>query len=131
MPPLAAAADQGMRILVVEDDPDDARVTFGALRRSGNFSPRHVRSAGEALEAVGEDQFGAFLVDYRLPDLSGVELCRRLRQRGLTAPVILLSSVHSDDVVQRALAAGACEFMVKDLAYGDTLAQRLDRALEP
>jgi len=120
-----------IRILVVEDDPDDARVTFRALRKSGRFDPTHVRSGAEALEAAASGgPFAVGLVDYRLPDMSGVELVRKLRSMGLQAPLVMLSSVQSDAIVERAMAAGATEFLVKHLTYGDRLESELDRVLE-
>lgn len=119
-----------MRILVVEDDPDDARITFRALRKSGRYDPHHVRSGSEALEAASQGAFGACLVDYRLPDMSGVELCRRLRALGVQAPLVVISSVQSDAIVERAMAAGASEFLVKHLDYGDRLDADLGRVLE-
>ncbi|MCA1818773.1 MAG: response regulator [Thermoplasmatota archaeon] len=123
-------AKPGIRILVVEDDPDDARVTFRALRRSGRFDPTHVKSGAEALEAAQEAPFAVGLVDYRLPDMSGIELVRRLRALGLTAPLVMLSSVQSDAIVERAMAAGATDFLVKHLTYGDRLESEIDRFLE-
>jgi CheY-like chemotaxis protein len=119
------------RILVVEDDPDDARVTFRALRRSGRYLPQHVRSGAEALEAVSSGEpFRIGLVDLRLPDMSGVELVRKMRSMGVKAPLVMLSSVQSDAVVERALAAGATDFLVKHLTYSDHLEADVDRFLE-
>jgi DNA-binding response OmpR family regulator len=117
------------RVLVVEDDPDDARAIFRALRAAGHFDPVHVRNGSEGLQAAAAAPFGACLVDYRLPDMSGVEMCRRLRAMGVGVPVILLSSVQSDEVVARAMAAGASEFLVKHLTFGDHLGSEVDRVL--
>lgn len=124
------AARTGLRVLVVEDDPDDARVTFRALRRTGRFDPVHARTGQAALEALATGLFDVGLVDYRLPDMSGVELVRQLRAAGLAGPVIMLSSVQSDSIVARALAAGATDFLVKHLTYGTTLESDLERCLE-
>lgn len=131
--PLDARATTSMgaaRLLVVEDDPDDARMMFRALRASGRFEPVHARSGSEGLEAAAASRFAACLVDYRLPDMSGIEMCRRLRALGVAAPVLLLSSVQSDEVVARALAAGASDFLVKHLSYGDRLESEVRRLLE-
>lgn len=117
------------RVLVVEDDPDDARTIFRALRSGGRFEPVHVRNGSDGLQAAAAASFSACLVDYRLPDMSGVELCRRLRAMGIAVPVILLSSVQSDEVVARAMAAGASEFLVKHLTFGDRLGSEMDRIL--
>jgi CheY-like chemotaxis protein len=115
------------RLLVVEDDPDDARALFRALRGSGRFEPVHARTGAEGLEAALAGTFAAFLVDYRLPDMSGIEVCRRLRALGATGPVLLVSSVQSDEVVERARAAGATDFLVKHLSYSDRIEETLVR----
>jgi CheY-like chemotaxis protein len=120
-------ATPNQRLLVVEDDPDDARMMFRVLRASGRFEPVHVRTGSEGLEAAAAGQFVACLVDYRLPDMSGIEVCRRLRALGLKVPVLLLSSVQSDEVVQRALRAGATDFLVKHLTFSDRLEETLGR----
>ena len=118
-----------LRLLVVEDDPDDARMMFRALRASGRFDPVHVRSGSEGLEAAMAGPFAGCLVDYRLPDMSGIEMCRRLRALGLDVPVLLMSSVQSDEVVARARAAGATDFLVKHLSYGERLESEVARLL--
>lgn len=118
-----------VRILVVEDDPDDARITFRALRRSGRFEPVHARSGAAALEEAGAGPFALGLVDYRLPDMSGIELVRRLRASGMAAPLVILSAVQSDSIVQRALAAGATDFLLKHLTYGERLEDEVGRFL--
>jgi CheY-like chemotaxis protein len=126
---MEATSSPTLRILVVEDDPDDARTTFRALRRSGRWEPVHVRSGSEALEAAAASAYGACLVDYRLPDMSGVELCRRLRALGVASPLVILSSVQSDAIVERALSAGANDFLVKHLEYAERLDADLQRVL--
>ena len=118
-----------VRVLVVEDDPDDARLIFRALRAGHRFEAVHVRNGSEGLEAAAASAFGACVVDYRLPDMSGVEMCRRLRSLGLQAPILLLSSVQSDAVVERALAAGADDFLVKHLSFANHLEEELERLL--
>ncbi|HEX2065517.1 MAG TPA: response regulator [Candidatus Thermoplasmatota archaeon] len=124
------AARPPVRILVVEDDPDDARITFRALRRNGRFDPVHARTGAAALDAAAAEPFALGLVDYRLPDMSGVELVRRLRAQGLGIPLVILSAVQSDSIVARALDAGATDFLLKHLTYGDRLEDEVGRFLE-
>jgi two-component system KDP operon response regulator KdpE len=126
----AAQTQEPVRILVVEDDPDDARITFRALRRNGRFDPVHARSGAAALEAAVSGPFALGLVDYRLPDMSGIELVRRLRALGMEAPLVILSAVQSDSIVARALEAGANDFLLKHLTYGERLEGELERFLE-
>jgi CheY-like chemotaxis protein len=130
--PAMDATESGapVRVLVVEDDPDDARITFKALRRSGRFEPVHARSGAAALELAAAGPFGLGLVDYRLPDMSGIELVRRLRALGLEIPLVILSAVQSDSIVARALEAGATDFLLKHLTYGERLEGEVGRFLE-
>jgi PleD family two-component response regulator len=118
-----------LRVLVIEDDPDDARVIFQALRATGRFEPFHVRTGSEGIEELGGRTFDVFLVDYRLPDMSGVEVCRLLRSLSIRVPILMLSSVQSDEVVGRAKIAGATDFVIKHLSFGDHLIAELDRVL--
>lgn len=114
----------------MEDDPDDARLMFRVLRASGRYDPVHARTGSDGLAAALGNEFAACLVDYRLPDMSGIEMCRRLRAVGFQGPVLMLSSVQSDEVVARARAAGATDFLVKHLTYSDRLEDEIGRRLE-
>jgi DNA-binding response OmpR family regulator len=127
--PTAGPTADPVRVLVVEDDPDDARTTFRALRRSRRFDPVHARSGAAALEEAALGPFALCLVDYRLPDMSGIEVVRRLRSLGHSAPILVLSAVQSDAIVERALAAGADDFLLKHLTYGDRLEGEVARFL--
>jgi len=108
-------------ILLVEDEVDDAIATKRGLPEAAGFRVTHVRTGNDALEAAGRTDFHAALIDHRLPDLSGVELCRRLRSLGFAGPIILLSSVRQDAVIGQAFEAGADDFIVKTSAYGTRL----------
>lgn len=114
-------------ILLVEDDPDDARISFNALRHRGRFHPVHARDAVGAIEALRVGDFRVVVVDYRLPGMSGIELTRRLREMGVAAPILMTSSVESDDVVARAFSAGADDFLLKHLRYGERLEREVVR----
>lgn len=113
------------RVLLVEDDPDDARMAVLGLQRETRFELVHVRTGADALDVLEQGGVQACLVDHRLPDTTGVELVRRIRAAGYKGPLIMVSGVREDHVVANALAAGADDFLVKDLEYGDELSDRL------
>lgn len=98
------------RILVVDDDPAILR----ALRRGLTLEKFDVETAdcGEVAlgKAAGAD---AIVLDVSMADLSGIEVCRGLRERGNEVPVLMLSAL--DEVADRVagLAAGADDYMVK------------------
>lgn len=119
-----------VRVLLVEDDPDDARMVLVAMERDHSVKIVHVRTGADAMQALDEAPVQACLVDHRLPDTNGVDLIRRIRGTGFAGPLIMVSGVREDRVVQRALDAGANDFLQKDLEYGDEVPQRLRLHLE-
>ncbi len=104
-----------LRILLVEDDPDDFILVRDALRGldGSRMSLEWVEDAEEALEAMASGRHDVCLLDYRLGAYTGLELMAEARQRGAQLPVILLTG-HSDTEVDRqAQKAGAVDFLVK------------------
>ena len=101
-------------VLVVDDDVDIARFIEVNLRLEG-FDVVVAHSGQEALDVVVESQPDLVLLDVMMPDVDGVEVCRRLRSDPLTAslPVIMLTakSLSVDKVV--GLTAGADDYIIK------------------
>lgn len=114
------------RILAVDDDPAILRSLRRGLRLEG-FDVDTAGSGGQALEAIGEGEPDAVVLDVSMPGLSGIEVCSRLRLSGVDVPVLMLSAM--DEVADRVagLAAGADDYVVKPFAL-DELVLRL-RAL--
>src|SRR3954454_7014242 len=92
----AAATARGQRVLVVEDDEHTRQILASALRFAG-FVVEVSADGRAALDHV--DQFDPELIvlDVMMPNLDGIEACRRLRDSGITAPVIFLSARDSTD----------------------------------
>ncbi len=115
-------------ILLVEDDPDDARMVVLGLEAHPTMRLEHVRTGAEALERLDQGGIHACLVDHRLPDMTGVDLVRTIRgQHDL--PLIMVSGVREERVVAEAFEAGADDFLVKDLEYSEELPGRLEALL--
>jgi two-component system, OmpR family, response regulator MprA len=110
------------RILVVDDDPSVLRMLVRTLAAEGH----HVESApdgGAALAAVERRAPEAVVLDVAMPGLDGLAVTRRLRARGFTAPVLLLTA--RDAVADRVagLEAGADDYVVKPFAAEELLAR--------
>lgn len=99
--------------------------------RGHRFVVRHVRNGAEAQDALRQDRYAIILLDHRLPDVSGIHVCKTLRQNGVTTPIVLVSSAHDDEVARRALAAGANDFLTKGMRYGTELPAYLSTLLPP
>jgi len=108
------------RILVVDDDADFAGLLEDALRDRYD-----VATAGTALDAasrLAEFQPDLVLLDVRLPDVSGLEVCRHFRERSTDArrPAILVMSAYGREISRAALKkSGADDFLPKPVALAD------------
>ena len=114
------------RVLVVDDEPQVLRGITAALRAAG-YQVSGAETAAGALEAAALRPPDAVVLDLRLPDGSGVEVCRRLREWS-QAPVVVVSAVDEEDEKIAALDAGADDYVTKPYAVGELLA-RLRAAL--
>jgi DNA-binding response OmpR family regulator len=112
-------------ILIVDDDPTLRTTLAEQLALDGEFAPHEAATAAEA-EAVlagAEPRCDAVLLDIRLPDGDGRELCARLRQRGIRVPIIMLTGADSEDDVVRGLDAGANDYIAKPFRLNELLAR--------
>lgn len=117
-------------ILLVEDDVDHAHLIRRALPRDQGFKLTHVRTGSEALDAVDQRGFEACLVDYRLPDTEGVNLCGKLREAGFDGPLLLVTAVARESAVERAFDIGVDDYLIKDPAMMERLADEVRRHIE-
>ena len=105
------------RILCVEDNRDSREMIVTLLRQSNeNYEVTAVETAAEALALSAKNKFDLYILDIWLPGMDGVDLCRRLRDRGITKPIMFFSAmgVQTKDR-DYVLAAGADEFLVKSI----------------
>jgi DNA-binding response OmpR family regulator len=89
-----------------------------------------VETAAEALALNGKNHFDLYILDIWLPGMDGVDLCRRLRERGVTEPIMFFSAmgVQTKDR-DYVLAAGADEFLVKSVDL-DRFTNTVERLLD-
>ncbi|REJ76684.1 MAG: response regulator [Acidobacteria bacterium] len=117
-PRTSAAPRLSGRILVVDDQPDAREVTQRFLEQAG----AEVLTAGggaEALElftaAAAGDQFDLVFLDVNMPQIDGLEVARRLRERGFTTPLVALTAGALEQDRQRALRAGCDDHASKPI----------------
>ena len=118
------------RILVVDDDVELGAAVAEQLEAAGGFAVDAVTTleAAEAAVSSPTSDVSAILLDIRLPDGDGRDLCARLRRNGVSLPVIVVSGLdHEDDVVQ-GLELGADAYVRKPFATSELIA-RLRRFL--
>ncbi len=132
-----STASAPIRVLVVDDHPIVRHGLLALLRYESGFEIAGDAADGEeALELVLATNPDVVLLDLRLPRLSGVEVMIQARAKGATARFLVLTTYDSDDDIQRALAAGAKGYLLKDVSSHELLqsireVMRGNAALEP
>ena len=116
----------GARVLVVDDERQILRALKVILREAG-FDVIEAATMEEALDRAAVRPPDAAIVDLMLPDGSGIELCRRLRE-WTTMPNLVLSAVGEEDAKVEALEAGADDYVTKPFGPRELVA-RLGAAL--
>ena len=114
------------RVLVCDDESQILRALRVVLRDAG-FEALPADSAEQALDVAAVHNPDAAILDLVLPDMDGVELCRRLREWS-SVPIILLSAVGEEDAKVAALEAGADDYVTKPFSPRELIA-RLQAAL--
>jgi two-component system OmpR family response regulator len=111
-----------MRILVVEDEVKMAGLLKRGLEEEG-YAVDVANTGANGLWAATENEYDALVLDLMLPDVSGLDVCRRLRSEGRWMPVLILTA--RDGVPDRVagLDAGADDYMVKPFAFSELFAR--------
>ncbi len=103
------------RILVVDDDPVQRRLMEAMLKRFG-YQPEPLDNGDAALKTLGNPDgagIACMILDLVMPDLDGLGVLHRMKERGINVPVIVLTAQGSIDTVVSAMRAGATDFCVK------------------
>jgi DNA-binding response OmpR family regulator len=112
---------QNHSILVVEDEPSIASFVAMYLKRAG-FTVRVAGTGEGALEAAAADAPSLIVLDLMLPDLDGIEVCRRVRQRS-DVPILMLTARDDDIDKIIGLEVGADDYLTKPFNPGELVAR--------
>ena len=121
---------EGLRVLVVDDDFETCDSVTKMLVRVGMRSEwtvsgkEAVLRARQAIEV--NDAFHAYIIDWRLPDMNGIEVTRQIRSLGDSTPIIILTAYDWSDIEVEAKAAGVTAFCSKPLFMSDLRESLLD-----
>lgn len=123
---------QSPTVLIVDDDPYGLSFFRSSLKLSG-FRVVTALSAREAQDRVtemGPDSFDAILTDFRMPDLTGLDLLTWIRRKDPTLGTVIITAQGEKDLIKRSLSEGACDFLEKPVTHQllrDTLAKAVSQ----
>jgi two-component system, LuxR family, response regulator FixJ len=115
-------------VYVVDDDAD----VLGSLRfllETDGFDVRTFRNGPALLNAVRSTGVDCFVIDYKMPNMNGIDLASRLRNRDIAAPIILITGYPDENISAKAAAAGVRYVLQKPLLE-DSLVKRIRGAIQ-
>lgn len=106
------------KILVAEDETDIRELIAYSLVNIGGFQVVKARNGAEAVEVAEAELPDLILMDVRMPRMTGVEACARLKENPQTKdiPVVFLSAMGQEQEIQQGMDAGAVEYVLKPFA---------------
>lgn len=111
-----------LNVLVIEDDDVLGKALLRGLEEAGHACVR-VRSGQVGLEHALSQKSDAIVLDLMLPDLSGLEVLREIRQHGIQTPVLVLTALGSVEERVKGLNFGADDYLIKPFAFPELLAR--------
>jgi FixJ family two-component response regulator len=114
-------------VYVVDDDQD----VLGSLRfllETDGFEVRTFRSAAALLSALASNPTDCFVIDYKMPNMNGIDLAKRLRSQDIDAPIILITGYPDGSIPVKAASAGVQYVLLKP-HLEESLAAQIRRAI--
>jgi DNA-binding response OmpR family regulator len=111
-----------MRLLLVEDENDFAQALAKGLRQQG-YAVDIAENGNHGLELVALNEYDLLILDLNLPEVDGLEVCRRARANGLALLILMLTARGQPDERVIGLDSGADDYLVKPFHFAEFLAR--------
>jgi DNA-binding response OmpR family regulator len=111
-----------MRLLLVEDEPDAARMLAKGLREQA-YAVDVAPDGRTALFRASTTDYDAIILDVLLPDIDGLNVCRRLRSASSSVPILMLTARDAVQARVQGLDSGADDYLTKPFDFGELLAR--------
>ena len=130
--PAGGLADKRMKLLLIEDNADDAAFLAASIRRqkAGEIELVNARSLAEAQAALRGTSFDCVLLDLNLPDASGLACVEAVQGMNNRLPIVVLSGQDDEDLAVSILNRGVQDYLVKWEGQGRTILRSLRYAIE-
>lgn len=100
------------KILIIEDDLTFAQLLEGFLKKHGH-EPYIVHNVKNSLKMIAGDTYDLMLVDYRLPDGTGLDILSHIRDKGVNCPLIIMTSFNDVRTAVKSIQLGAIDYITK------------------
>ena len=103
-----------LRVLVADDEESFLRVLTTVLESTGRFTVFPCKEGGEAVAALKRSQFDIVILDYKMPEMTGLNVLQWIDEQKLDIPVIMLTGAGSENIAVEAMKLGAYDYLQKD-----------------
>ncbi|MBD3370958.1 response regulator [Candidatus Fermentibacteria bacterium] len=117
------------KVLIVDDDVAVTNYFMVFLMQTGTFEPEVVNDSRKVPGLLGEREYDAILLDMDMPTVSGMDILKLVRERGIDTPVIVLTGVSDVELAVRAMKLGAFDYLTKPVD-DEKLLEVLNNSLE-
>jgi len=111
-----------MRLLIVEDDISIASFIIAGLKQEG-FAVDHAANGVDGLHMAITEPYDVMIIDIMLPELDGLSIVEKVRNTGISTPVLILSAKRSVDDRVRGIQRGGDDYLTKPFAFSELLAR--------
>jgi two-component system, cell cycle sensor histidine kinase and response regulator CckA len=118
------------RVLIVDDDPAQAEMVMEFLRLAGYQELDHVASIRELWTRLEGQDYDLALLDFRLPDGTGLDVLDQMGKRGHTVPVIMVTGQGNERIAAQAIQRGAADYLLKSGDYIITLPALIHKTVQ-
>jgi two-component system, OmpR family, response regulator RegX3 len=123
LPSLNERRERALRIAILEDDPDQLALLSRWIVNAGHQVHGYLRG-NEVLKNAARESFDLFVLDWEVPDISGVEVLRWIRSNlSASVPVLFVTVRDTEEDIVHALNSGADDYMIKPVRQSETQAR--------
>lgn len=117
-----------MKILLVEDNPDDVDLITDAIKSSiGGATIKHIDNLQLFKSIIGDTNFDIILTDHNCGSFTGMDIIREIRDKNIEVPIVLLTDEHNLETSLAALELHVDDYVVKDSQYTKKLPDIIQR----
>ncbi len=120
---------QSQTVMIIEDDQALSKLLHRNLRRLG-LGVEIALTGADAIDRVAGGRFDLALLDYRLPDMTGISVIETLAEQKHTIPFIVTTGLGDEKIAVELMKLGARDYLVKDATFLDRLPQAVERVLQ-
>ena len=124
-------ANEKLRLLIIDDDEVDQMAIKRSVSKTNlNAEIVSTFAASEGLQILSKQRFDCIFVDFRLPDMDGLEVMEKIRQMGITSPVLIVTSHGDERIAAQAIRLGAADYIPKSLLTPEGISHSVRNAIK-